>query len=343
MTTTDTVIQYIEAAGFTHKTHQPHGGEWHGPCPKCGGEDRVAFWPAHSSGKSRWWCRQCNTNEDFVGWLMLAKGMGFKDASEIAGTAKHDVYKEETAYVPRSSVNPTPPSFQWQARAAQFVSYCRAQAAVGNAYTNLMKSRGWNDALNTVALLTNHIGYNPETVFDKAEAWGIEGEPKRKIVIPQGVVIPNYFDGKQLWSVRIRRYPQDKFPKYHAVYGSVPALYIASLAESDYIFLCESEFDALAIRTVSVGKWTAVATGSTTWCRHGYWVNALRRIPGLVLPMFHGDDAGRQALAWWRREMPYGKMIEIQARLPDGCKDMNDIFSYYGRDALYNWLTELVG
>ncbi|MBM3502155.1 MAG: hypothetical protein FJX74_26175, partial [Armatimonadetes bacterium] len=33
------------------------GGEWAGPCPFCGGEDRLHVQPAYGGG--RWFCRQC--------------------------------------------------------------------------------------------------------------------------------------------------------------------------------------------------------------------------------------------------------------------------------------------
>lgn len=48
------------------------GGEFHGPCPRCGGKDRLIFWPRHPKGP-RIQCRQCHPESmnpvDLVIWL----------------------------------------------------------------------------------------------------------------------------------------------------------------------------------------------------------------------------------------------------------------------------------
>jgi len=39
------------------------GGEWAGPCPWCGGNDRFRLWP--NSDHPRYWCRGCDRRGDF--------------------------------------------------------------------------------------------------------------------------------------------------------------------------------------------------------------------------------------------------------------------------------------
>ncbi|MBV6515356.1 MAG: hypothetical protein HPKKFMNG_00994 [Planctomycetes bacterium] len=52
------------------RTGATNGGEFHGPCPKCGGVDRFMAWPA----KGRAWCRRCGTQGDTLHWAMILEG-----------------------------------------------------------------------------------------------------------------------------------------------------------------------------------------------------------------------------------------------------------------------------
>ncbi|MES2344647.1 MAG: primase-helicase zinc-binding domain-containing protein [Chlamydiota bacterium] len=38
------------------------GGEYHSPCPKCGGKDRFIIWKE----TGRYWCRQCDLKGDSI-------------------------------------------------------------------------------------------------------------------------------------------------------------------------------------------------------------------------------------------------------------------------------------
>ena len=44
------------------------GGEWSGPCPGCGGTDRLRVWPDHPCGRGIAWCRRCRTRGDALHW-----------------------------------------------------------------------------------------------------------------------------------------------------------------------------------------------------------------------------------------------------------------------------------
>lgn len=62
------------------RTGATNGGEFHGPCPKCGGTDRFMVWPA----KGRAWCRRCGTQGDTLRWAMILEG---RDAGTRGDTA----------------------------------------------------------------------------------------------------------------------------------------------------------------------------------------------------------------------------------------------------------------
>ena len=54
-------------------------GEYSGPCPVCGGNDRFRVWP-NEGDKGRFWCRQCDIKGDSIDYLRVVKGLSFQDA-----------------------------------------------------------------------------------------------------------------------------------------------------------------------------------------------------------------------------------------------------------------------
>lgn len=55
------------------------GGEYHGPCPVCGGNDRFRVQP--NQGKTgRYACRQCGIHGDGIDYLRNIKGLTFQEA-----------------------------------------------------------------------------------------------------------------------------------------------------------------------------------------------------------------------------------------------------------------------
>jgi hypothetical protein len=51
-----------------------NGGEWAGPCPLCGGRDRLRVWPEPREGFPRAWCRQCKASGDALAWATRRAG-----------------------------------------------------------------------------------------------------------------------------------------------------------------------------------------------------------------------------------------------------------------------------
>lgn len=57
------------------------GGEYAGPCPFCGGEDRFRVWPE----EGRYWCRGCDEKGDAPGYLMRRDGLSYPEALRRLG------------------------------------------------------------------------------------------------------------------------------------------------------------------------------------------------------------------------------------------------------------------
>ncbi len=63
------------------RTSLSRGGEYHGPCPWCGGTDRFIVWAQND----RYWCRQCQKKGDAIQLLRDYHGFSFKKACRRLG------------------------------------------------------------------------------------------------------------------------------------------------------------------------------------------------------------------------------------------------------------------
>jgi len=109
------------------------GGEWAGPCPRCGGRDRFRVWPNHPSGRGRWFCRQCHEKRgdaiDYRRWLhhetypeaLAALGL---DTRALSARQRWQPMPPVTPRAATPLPGPlTPPGPKWQTAARAFVAY----------------------------------------------------------------------------------------------------------------------------------------------------------------------------------------------------------------------------
>jgi DNA primase len=238
-----------------------NGGEWAGPCPFCGGDDRFRLWPQHPSGHGRWWCRRCDRSGDAIAYLQARDGLSFRQAVEALGGDLAPA-RASTPHrrAPPSVPDVEPPGATWQARARAFCQYARRQlwSADGRgARAYLSEVRGLRE--DTVRRFG--LGYNPQCLYDRpVSRWGLSGS--KAVYLSRGIVIPCALEGVP-WYVQVRR-PLEGGPllaylgggpavawrpaaKYMAVKGSAgKALFGGDrLAGKDVLLFCEGEFDAM--------------------------------------------------------------------------------------------------
>jgi hypothetical protein len=60
--------------GVLRRVASTSGGEFAGPCPLCGGQDRLRVWPSPPLGTPRAWCRQCQVSGDALAWATRLAG-----------------------------------------------------------------------------------------------------------------------------------------------------------------------------------------------------------------------------------------------------------------------------
>jgi hypothetical protein len=81
------LFNLIQADGFTFKrVATTHGGEYAGPCPWCGGNDRFIIWPLHKGG--RYWYRGCEKTGDAIQYLRDFRSISFAEACQSLGISK---------------------------------------------------------------------------------------------------------------------------------------------------------------------------------------------------------------------------------------------------------------
>jgi len=241
-----------------------NGGEWAGPCPFCGGEDRFRVWPTHPGGRGRWWCRGCDRSGDVYAYLQQRDGLSFPQAVEAltrGSGCRAAPAPQPDLQSASSSLACEPPGKEWQARARAFCDYARdcLWSAEGlGARTYLAEVRG----LAEETIRHFGLGYNPCTLYDRpVSRWGFDRG--RAVYLSRGLVIPCDLDGV-LWYVQVRR-PRESEPLLAYLGGDIPAWrpeakYMAlkggagkalfgaaveDLAGREVLLLCEGEFDAM--------------------------------------------------------------------------------------------------
>lgn len=283
-----------------------HGGEYSAPCPFCGGTDRFRAWPAHPSGRPRWWCRQCGRAGDMID-LLRERGLSYHEAARAAG---HEVGKRQArTRGPHPEPSLRPPPAGWQARAEEVGQEAEAAlwAPEGARALAYLRQRGFADETVRAA----RLGYMAADRREAPAAWGLAAEcrPERRFVwVPRGVCIPWRALGAT-WRLNIRRPAGD--PKYVQAGGGGKGLYGADalrLWPELPAVLVEGELDGLAIWQAAGDEVNAVATGSTSGARHPLWVALLAAAP-VVLVAYDSDRAGDTAAQWWLERLPGARRL----------------------------------
>lgn len=293
------------------------GGEWAGPCPKCGGRDRFRVWPDHPGGRGRWFCRQCHEKRgdaiDYRCWLhnetypeaLAALGL---DAGALSARQRWQPMQRVRPGAATSLPGPlAPPGPKWQRAARAFVAYVQARLwdRTGAEALAYLRWRGLTDE----TIRHFGLGYNPTDLRRDPQRWGLESDPTSKQVwLPRGVVIP-WEIGGELWRVNIRlleprRFSDGRELRYIGPRGCKNGLYNADALSPDCLaIVVEGEIDVLTLIQTAGDLVVAVATGSTSGARRTRWIARLA-LASLVLVAFDADDKGDKAADYWLDVLP---------------------------------------
>lgn len=318
-----------------------HGGEYHGPCPKCGGNDRFHIWPEQGD-YGTFWCRGCKLGGDAIEYLMKIDGMSFPAACKEVGKT----VPEQQEYQAPHFKKPTAATFQpraisapvdaWIEHAGKFVQFAHEQLLSNQEQLDYLASRG----INHKSVEKFRLGFNPgekgNDLYKAREAWGLEtvmsGDKKKKLWLPIGITIPYFVDGT-LRRVRIR-IPNDRRTKdfslsYYLVPGSSMDTFITNPTARAFVII-EAELDAILIDehagdltgAIAMGNSTAKPTDGAfhllTDCLH---ISNALDYDAKIAESGKYENAGGVGALWWPKHFPQSERWPV----PVG-KDPGDAF-----------------
>lgn len=308
-----TILDLFSSAELKHVAGTS-GGEWAGPCLWCGGEDRFRVWPHHPSGATggRFMCRGCGRQGDALAFLMERDGLSYPEACRRFGATPRPsrramTPRQKAVWTPEPSVLPCP---AWQTTAAAFVQFTAGAMAIDAEAQAYAIGRG----LSPETIQAQRIGWNPVTVYDPRESWGLPPETNpetgkaRKIWLPRGLVIPAWSAGHVV-ALKVRR-PDwregDPRPKYAAIKGSAKGSMVLGEGPGKPVAVVEGELDALLIYQTAGDLVTAMAM-RTAKGRPDAEAHALLKTAPAILCALDADEAGREGWLWWRANYSQAK------------------------------------
>jgi len=260
------------------------GGEYAGPCPFCGGEDRLRVQPKRGT----WWCRQCSEKwDDAIGYVMKRDKLRFPQAVQqlVDGTGKDTsflLHRGAMGGEAPHDATPVSPSARWQSLMGQYALGCAQvlYSPVGTQGLDWLHARGLRDEVIRKA----NLGYD---------------------VQEQAVVIPTTVRGT-LWAIKIRHlFPSACKPKYRFACGSRTGVpYPADwLTRKQTLVVCEGELDTLLLWQVAGDAVDVLTLGASTMRLADCWLPLFQPYRRIVVAM-DADVAGVKAERYWLDRFP---------------------------------------
>ena len=303
------ILELISSDGFKfEKVANTRGGEYHGPCPFCGGNDRFRIQPA----QDRYYCRGCGQKGDSIQYLRDFRKMDYFEALILLG--REPVFRKSAPiFSPPKLAEPTTPPELWQEKGTLFALQSAARlweptAAAGRLRQWLHDEKGLSDATIKAA----GLGFNPADIFEPRATWGLpealneKGNPK-KIWLPAGLVIPLALQGDKVQRLRIRRSEPGDGNRYIIASGSSAAPMLLG-TNAGAVVVVESELDGLLLQQEAGDLAAVVALGSAQ-AKPDARADALLRSAKTILVSLDSDDAGAKA-AWEFWPKQYGKKFK---------------------------------
>lgn len=245
------------AAQYTDLRGQ--GKEWYGPCPRCGGHDRLHV------QQHMFFCRQClppgkgrHDVLDFLVWV--GEAHDFREAYEVLSGSMNTLPSPVRPILSLAESGITYETQKWQEHAQQEIERCRTlllseQGTLGQAYLRrrAFTAETWQAA---------RLGLTPRLDSEGHKRWAIS--------------IPWWYDN-QVTAIQYRfiaSHGQQRYTRYQygGHYGET-LLYTLPPKASDRLVVVEGEFNALSVWQET--PWDAVSFGSQNIAQRT--LEALRR------------------------------------------------------------------
>lgn len=297
-----------------------NGGEWAGPCPLCGGTDRLRVWPAkvNTGGyglAGQFWCRQCGVKGDALDWLQRVERLSFADACQRLGIAKSHTPRQH--YRPAPTAPPAaapwtprtypPPSALWREQAEALLAAGQERLLADRPALDWLARRGISESVARRYGLGYHRSSKGGDSYRNREAWGlppattVKGTPKR-LWIPEGWLIPCRDTQGQILQIRIRRpdHARARFApdiKYLPIEGSSQATMVLH-PEALAFAVVESGLDAILLAACTGGALGAICTWSASARPDSRADRMLANALAVIIALDY-DTAGDHETQWW--------------------------------------------
>ena len=360
------LVDYITARG--HKLrHESRQREYSGPCPKCGGTDRLHVW---RDGGARggdvpgcFVCRQCEFRGDALTWKIDVEGYDYKAAAKSLGIA---VRGSKSSGMSKHSANPKTSGriearaqrkaderdleerlfsclANWSEPASQHLARFERGLYDNQAASEFFKGRG----ITGQTCKSLHFGWiTPSAQYEliKVPAWG---GMTSDVFFPEGAIFPVMRSGKPVCFCIRRAKPwmrNDKAIRFHDVAGPAGELpfYTGAAKPHGVLFAVESILCAASIWQVSGGRIGAIALMGKDKPVDKFAADLLRDAR-LVIVAQDSDDQGEDGkpgmlLSKVRKYRPDAQGVMCS----EGEKDPNDLLRHHGPEAVSAWMKESI-
>jgi DNA primase len=316
------------------------GGEYHSPCPACGGTDRFHIWPAQGE-LGTFWCRSCDKGGDAVKYLRLYEGMSCGAAHAALGKeckandcavsgncrrGKGGGEKRNHSATPEmrrargAEWQPSEalaPEQAWREHATKLVDTAHEALLAASETLAYLEGRG----LPLDAVKRFRLGWLEKDTYRAREAWGLptelkEGGKKKKLWLPKGIVIPFFVDG-ELHRIRIRRdQVSGNEPRYYWVPGSGNDVVVFN-PEANAFVVVETDLDGLMVAYLAGDLVGAVPLGTCSAKPKEAAAMILREALAILVALDFEprrnertgqvENPGGQAARWWKENFPRSK------------------------------------
>ncbi len=308
------ILAIIEKTGHSYKKMaSTGGGEYKGPCPWCGGDDRFSIQPK----RDHFVCRRCKRAGDSITFYRDFHGMKYYEACAAVGKEPvfqarflSDTFEKEVAWEPRVVSDPCG-IWQEKAEAVAFSAHKFLMSIQGKPHREYLHSRG----ISLATIRRARLGWvNSNLSFDRG-TWGLSnlGGREKPIWVPRGILVP-FFEPEtgKLIRLRIRQDKPISGDRYILVAGSSTRYFTyPDLSETKNqsnadptknSFLVESELDGWLCwqnfgdlsQIYAIGNSTARPDSQT----------ALKMKNTAFYLCLDNDEAGRDEIKWWQKQYP---------------------------------------
>ena len=297
------------------RTSSTHGGEYHSPCPTCGGKDRFFMHPNRKMKKciGSYQCRQCGARGDAIQFCRDFMGMDYHAASVKVGV-QADGYRG-SHYNQNTRLQFTPkfaeiPSEQWRSRARDVVLECHQSLKKDPYAVQLVAKRGLSLATIEKYLLGWWSPRDSQKQFQHYSDWNLlpqlnDKGREKKLWLPRGIIIPSFIE-QDVVKLKVRRSDwkdTDELPKYVEISGSMKCPAVYGNMKMGAIVIVESELDAMLVQQLAGDLCCCMAIGGAGKKPDLDTDRLLRRAKRLLFALDF-DEAGKNAYKFWQSTYP---------------------------------------